>query len=203
MSAPASATTDFAVPPDEPMGLVRAWFDGAVGHPASQPGAMALASADARGRASNRIVQVLAVRDAGLVFASHTGSRKGRELAETGWASGLLYWRELARQVVVAGPTAPLPDAESEELWAARPLGTHPMSTLSRQSSPLLDEDDLRGRALELGRAGSALPRPAAWVGYLLEPASVEFWESDPDRLHQRLRYERDGSGWRTTRLQP
>lgn len=205
MSAPTQRpeATEFSDPPAEPMGLVRAWFDSAVAHPVREPGAMALGSADASGHASNRIVQVLEVRDTGLVFASHAGSRKGRDLAETGWASGVLYWREAARQVVVTGPTKPLPDAESEALWAARPIGTHPMSVLSQQSAPLLDEDDLRARALELGRSGSALPRPAAWLGYLLEPASVEFWQSDPDRLHQRLRYERDGPGWRTDRLQP
>lgn len=205
MSAPTQppVATEFSTPPEEPMGLVRAWFDSAVEQAVREPGAMALGSADARGHASNRIVQVLEVRDTGLVFASHAGSRKGRDLAETGWASGVLYWREAARQVIVTGPTHPLPDAESDALWAARPIGTHPMSVLSQQSAPLLDEAALRAQALELGRAGSALPRPVAWLGYLLEPAVVEFWQSDPDRLHQRLRYERDGPGWRTDRLQP
>jgi len=185
------------------MGLVRAWFDSAVAQAVREPGALALGSADARGRASNRIVQLLAVRDTGLVFASHAGSRKGRDLAETGWASGVLYWREVGRQVIVSGPAYSLPDAESDSLWAARPIGTHPMSVASQQSAPLLDEDALRAQAEELGRAGSALPRPASWLGYLLEPASVEFWQSDPGRLHQRLRYERTDPGWRTNRLQP
>ncbi|MEU0369310.1 phenazine biosynthesis FMN-dependent oxidase PhzG [Streptomyces sp. NPDC006283] len=194
---------EFSAPPAEPMGLLQAWFDRAVANAVREPGALALASADARGHASNRIVQVLAVRDTGLVFASHADSRKGRDLAETGWASGVLYWREAGRQVIVAGPTRPLPDEQSDALWAARPVGTHPMSVASHQSAPLLDEDALRKQALELGRAGSALPRPARWLGYLLEPASVEFWQADPDRLHQRLRYERDGPGWRAGRLQP
>lgn len=195
--------TDPSPEPPEPMPLVQAWFESAVAHPVREPGAMALASAGAGGEVSNRIVQVLAVRDTGLVFASHAGSRKGRDLAETGWASGVLYWREAARQVIVTGPTAPLPEAESEALWAARPPSTHPMSVLSQQSSPLLDEEELRAQARELARVGTALPRPAAWVGYLLEPASVEFWQTDPDRLYHRLRYDRDGPGWRTQRLQP
>ncbi|MGW2700063.1 phenazine biosynthesis FMN-dependent oxidase PhzG [Streptomyces sp. NPDC001340] len=194
---------EFVTPPADPMGLLRAWFDSAVANAVREPGALALASADARGHASNRIVQVLAVRDTGLVFASHADSRKGRDLAETGWASGVLYWREAGRQVSVTGPTHPLPDEESDALWAARPVGAHPMSVASHQSAPLLDEDALRKQAEELGRDGLALPRPARWLGYLLEPASVEFWQADPDRLHQRLLYERDGSGWRTGRLQP
>ena len=91
-----------------------------------------------------------------------------------------------------------------DALWNARPVDTHPMSVAAHQSAPLLDEEALRERARELGRDGVALPRPERWVGYLLEPASVEFWQSEPeDRLHRRLRYEREGPGWHTCRLQP
>lgn len=198
------ATDGFAAPPAEPMDLLRIWFDSAVANAVREPGALALASADARGRASNRIVQVLAVRGTGLVFTSHSDSRKARDLEETGWASGVFYWREAGRQVSVSGPARPLPDEESDALWAARPAAAHPMSVASYQSAPLLDEDALRERARELARGAAALPRPHRWLGYLLEPASVEFWQADPeDRLHRRLRYERDGSGWRTGRLQP
>ncbi|WP_371565654.1 phenazine biosynthesis FMN-dependent oxidase PhzG [Streptomyces canus] len=195
---------EFTTPPAEPMELLQAWFDSAVANAIREPGALALATVDARGHASNRIVQVLEVRSTGLVFASHSDSRKGRDLAETAWASGVFYWREAGRQLSVSGPTRPLPDEESEALWAARPVNTHPMSVAAHQSAPLLDEDALRKQARELGRDGSALPRPDRWLGYLLEPASVEFWQADPqDRLHLRLRYERDGSSWRTDRLQP
>lgn len=195
---------EFAAPPAEPMDLLRDWFDSAVANAVREPGALALASADARGRASNRIVQVLAVRGTGLVFASHSDSRKARDLDETGWASGVFYWREAGRQVSVSGPARPLPDEESDALWAARPAAAHPMSVASYQSAPLLDEEALRERARELARGGAALTRPDRWLGYLLEPASVEFWQADQeDRLHRRLRYERDGSGWRTGRLQP
>lgn len=205
MNAPTlrPAAPEFSAPPADPMGLVRAWFDGALDHGVREPGALALATADARRRTSNRIVQVLDVRATGLVFTSHAGSRKGRDLAATGWASGVLYWRETGQQVIVTGPTHPLPDAESDALWAARPVGTHPMSVVSQQSTPLPDEDALRARALQLGRTGLPLPRPVTWLGYLLEPASVEFWQAGPDRLHRRLRYERAGPGWRTDRLQP
>lgn len=205
MSAPAPSTTvtEFSTPPAEPMGLVQAWFDRAVANAVQRPGAMALATVDARGHASNRIVALLAVRDTGLVFATHAGSRKGRDLADTGWASGVLYWREVGRQMIVTGPTHPLPDAESDAIWAARPVSALPMSVATRQSAPLLDEDALRARALELSRAGSALPRPDTWVGYLLEPASVEFWQTAPDHLYPRLRYERTDPGWRIDRLQP
>ncbi|MEV0393243.1 phenazine biosynthesis FMN-dependent oxidase PhzG [Polymorphospora rubra] len=197
------SANEFSAPPAEPMGLLRAWFDRAVADDVREPGALALASSDVRGLAFNRIVQVLEVRDTGLVFATHANSRKGRDLAATGWASGVLYWREVGRQVIVTGPTRPLSDEEADALWAARPVGAHPMSVASHQSAPLLDEDALRRRAEQLGRAGLPLPRPAAWLGYLLEPGSVEFWQSDPGRLHQRLLYEPNGTAWRAGRLQP
>lgn len=206
MSAPAGprAAGEFTVAPGEPMELLRAWFDGAVADAVREPGALALATVDAGGHVSNRFVQVLKIRPTGLVFASHRDSRKGRDLAGTGRAAGVFYWREAGRQVSVSGPARPLPDAESEALWAARHVSTHPMSVASHQSAPLPDEDALRERARHLGRDGAPLPRPESWLGYLLEPESVEFWESDPkDRLHRRLRYERDGSGWRSGRLQP
>jgi pyridoxamine 5'-phosphate oxidase len=186
------------------MELLKSWFDSALADAVREPGALALATTDSHGRASNRIVQVLAVRASGLVFTSHTDSRKGRELAARDWASGVFYWREAGRQVSVSGPARPLPAEESDALWAARPVGTHPMSVASHQSAVLLDEDALRERARELGRKGEALPRPDRWVGYLLEPETVEFWQAEPrDRLHLRLRYERAGSGWHTDRLQP
>jgi pyridoxamine 5'-phosphate oxidase len=185
------------------MGLFRAWFDDAVAHGVREPGALALATADAHGRPSNRIVQVLEVRATGLVFTSHAGSRKGRDLAATGWASGVLYWRETGRQAIVTGLATPLPDAESDALWAARPAGTHPMSVVSQQSAPLPDEDALREQAQRLARTGLPLARPAAWLGYLLTPESVEFWQVSPDRLHRRLRYERASHGWSAERLQP
>ncbi|CAL9612979.1 Phenazine biosynthesis protein PhzG [Streptomyces sp. enrichment culture] len=203
-SHPSMTADVFAAPPDDPLPLLKSWFDSAVAASVQQPGALALATVDAGRRVSSRIVQVLQVRPAGLVFASHTDSRKGRDLAETPWASGVLYWREVARQVCVSGPARPLPAQESDALWNARPVDTHPMSVAAHQSAPLLDEEALRERARELGRDGVALPRPERWVGYLLEPASVEFWQSEPeDRLHRRLWYEREGPGWHTCRLQP
>jgi len=205
MNAPAHSApaTGIFTPPGKPMSLVQEWFDNAIINAVEQPGAMALATANARGRTSNRTVTVLAVRDTGLVFATHAGSRKGRDLAETSWASGVLYWREVGRQVIVTGPTHPLPDPESDVIWSARPVSALPMSVATQQSAPLLDEGALRARGLELSLAGAALPRPPTWLGYLLEPASVEFWQTAPDHLYPRLRYERVGPGWRVDRLQP
>nr|UPA71911.1 phenazine biosynthesis protein PhzG [Streptomyces sp.] len=197
---------EYEKPPAEPVGLLRSWLADAARHRIREPRALALATADAAGRPSTRIVVVNKVTDTGLVFITHDGSRKGRELAANPWASGVLYWRETSQQIIIDGAVVKLPDAEAEALWHARPVFTHAMTTASRQSEPVsgLDEvEALRKRALELGESGAPLPRPAGFAGYELRFDGVEFWANGSDRLHERLRYDRDGDGWRVGRLQP
>jgi pyridoxamine 5'-phosphate oxidase len=197
------ALPEFDAPPADPIGLLRGWFAAAVALGVSEPGVVALATVDAGGRASNRMVQTIKLTDTGLVFTSHATSPKGRDIAATGWASGVLYWREARQQVILTGPVGQLPDSESNALWDARPPSTHPMSVASHQSEPLDDEEALRAYARQLAEAGEPLPRPPAWVAYELAPTTVEFWHASLDRLHRRLRYDRTGAGWATIRLQP
>ncbi|MCJ1680415.1 phenazine biosynthesis FMN-dependent oxidase PhzG [Streptomyces sp. APSN-46.1] len=190
-------------PPVEPMGLVQSWLKTAVERGVREPRALALATADARGRTSSRIVAITEVAERGLVFTTHSSSRKASDLAARPWASGLLYWRETGQQIILSGPVAQLGDDESDAIWNARPVPLHAMSTASRQSEPLPDPAALRAESERLGATGTALARPARFVGYVLRPAEVEFWCARSDRLHHRLRYDRDGAGWRTSRLQP
>lgn len=193
----------YTAPPASPMSTLVAWFDDAKATGVREPGVLALATASAAGQVSNRIVQTIRLTEDGLVFTSHGGSQKGRDLTATGRSSGVYYWRESGRQVILSGPTAPLSAEESDRLWYARPISTHPMSVAAVQSAPLDDEDKLRAEALRLAEPGEALPRPDQWLGYLLTPDTVEFWEAAPDRLHRRLRYDRTEDGWTATRLQP
>ncbi|MFD6327094.1 phenazine biosynthesis FMN-dependent oxidase PhzG [Streptomyces sp. NPDC058442] len=190
-------------PPAGPMGLVRDWLDRAVELAVREPRALALATADTRGRPSTRVVAFTAIDDEGLLFTTHSTSRKSREITETGWASGLLYWRETGQQISLNGPVTAVPEGQADALWSARPVPLHAMSAASRQSEPLTDPVVLRARADQLGASRSALPRPERFVGYRLRPDEVEFWCARSDRLHQRLRYRRDGDDWHVTRLQP
>lgn len=197
---------EFLTPPPEPMGLLTSWLDTSVALGVREPRALALATADTRGRPSSRIVALGSVTEDGLVFLSHSGSQKGRELAENPWASGVLYWRETSQQITVAGPVEKLPDAEADRLWSARPVFTHAMSTASRQSrtmNGLAEVEELRAAARELARPPRPLPRPATFTAYRLVPETVEFWADGTDRLHERLRYDRTDGGWDISRLQP
>ncbi|MEU0008679.1 phenazine biosynthesis FMN-dependent oxidase PhzG [Streptomyces sp. NPDC006314] len=197
---------EFLTPPAEPMRLLASWLETATVHGVREPRALALATADSRGRTSSRIVTLTSSTDAGLVFTTHADSRKGRELADNPWASGVLYWRETSQQITVAGPVQRLSDAEAEALWFARPVFTHAMTTVSRQSRPVNDLHhlaELRATARELGEPQRPLPRPPTYAAYRLAPACVEFWANGTDRLHERLRYDRTAQGWQTSRLQP
>jgi pyridoxamine 5'-phosphate oxidase len=195
---------EYEAPPLEPIMLVLDWLAAAAERSVREPRALALATADRRGRPSTRIVELTEVNLRGLVFATHTTSRKSREIAETGWASGLLYWRETGQQISVGGPVEQLTDAESEAMWSRRPAPLHPMSTASHQSDPIEDPATLLAEADRLAAVGAPLPRPDRFAGYRLIPTEVEFWAASANRLHRRLRYDRHGhDGWHTSKLQP
>jgi dihydrophenazinedicarboxylate synthase len=194
---------EYEAPPPEPMGLVRQWLAAAIERGVTEPRSCSLATVDTSGRISSRIVALTAINSRGLVFTSHSSSRKGRDLAATGMASALLYWRETSQQVDLSGPVVCLSPAESDTLWNDRPFQLHAMSVASRQSDPLDDPAALRADADRLSATGGPLPRPTRFVGYRLEPDAVEFWCASSDRLHRRLRYERCGQAWNPHRLQP
>jgi pyridoxamine-phosphate oxidase len=195
---------EFDDPPADPMDLLAQWLATARELGVREPGALALATTDQAHRVSSRIVAVLDTSADGLVFTSHSGSRKGREIATVPWASGVLYWRETGQQITLAGPVTPMTEAESDALWASRPPATYPMSVASEQSAPLPDEQALRTTARRLADNEDHLTRPDTWCGYRLRPTTVEFWQGSPDRLHRRLRYDAgDGRAWSSERLQP
>jgi pyridoxamine-phosphate oxidase len=193
----------YDAPPPAPMALARQWTADAVEHGVREPMSLSLATADREGRTSNRVVQVIEVADSGLLFTTHSTSRKGREMAENAWASGLFYWRETSQQLCVSGPVVQLDDAENERLWFAREPGLHSMTTASWQSEPLDDPQRLLADERRHTAAPAPLPRPQRFAGYRLTPESVEFWSAAKTRLHRRLRYEKTAAGWHVVKLQP
>lgn len=190
-------------PPADPIALLEAWIAGAVDRGVREPLALTLATVGEDGRPSSRIVLLKAVDARGLVFTSHYGGRKGRELAATPFAAATIYWRETLQQVNVAGPVRRLEAAESDALFAERPRSAQATTAASTQSAPLVDPTALRERAAALVRGDAAIPRPDDWGGYRLEPDQIEFWHGSPDRLHRRLAYDRRDGAWAATRLQP
>jgi pyridoxamine 5'-phosphate oxidase len=184
----------------DPLRQFERWFDEARAH-VRAPEAVALATAAADGAPSLRMVLAKQVDERGVVFYTHTTSRKGRELARNPRAALLFYWDPLGRQVRVEGGVEPASAEESDAYFATRPLGARLGAIASRQSEPLSSRGELERRVAELGEDDRA--RPETWGGYRLVPDAWEFWQHRSDRLHDRFRYRRDGGAWIIERLYP
>jgi pyridoxamine 5'-phosphate oxidase len=169
------------------------------------PTAMTLATADARGRPSARMVLLKAVDRRGFVFYTNHASRKARELEENPFAALSVHWPTLGQQVRVEGRAARIADDESDAYFASRPRESQLGAWASRQSAPLASRDELEARVRAIAeRFPREIPRPSFWGGYRVEPHRIEFWYDGRGRLHDRFLYVLgvDGS-WITERLYP
>ena len=190
---------------DDPLVLLRRWIDEAVAAGIDDPSAMALATADARGRPSVRTVLLKGLDIDGAVFYTNLESRKSRELNENPHAAAMLLWRPLQRQVRIEGPALPVSDDEADRYFASRPRGAQISAAASHQSEPIGSRDGLERQYTEVERAHAScdIARPTFWGGYRLGFDSVEFWQGRPNRLHDRILFVRGPGGWQRDRLQP
>jgi pyridoxamine 5'-phosphate oxidase len=189
----------------DPLEQFRRWYADAEAAGIRAPHAMALATATPDARPSVRMVLLKGFDEDGFVFFTGYASRKGADLDANPNAALLFYWDPLGRQVRIDGRVERATAAESDAYFATRPRGAQLAATASRQSAVLSGRDELDARVAELERdyAGADVPRPEHWGGYRLRPETYEFWQHREDRLHDRLRYRRDGDAWKIERLSP
>jgi pyridoxamine-phosphate oxidase len=192
------------VDPD-PLEQFRRWFAEAADAGIRAPEAMALATANAIGAPSARMVLLKSVDEHGFVFFTGYVSRKAGELDANPRAALLFYWDPLGRQVRTEGEVERVGEVESDAYFATRPRGAQLAASASQQSKVLSGREELDLRVAELGArySGRDVPRPEHWGGYRLVPEMYEFWQHRDDRLHDRLRYRREGDGWKIERLSP
>jgi pyridoxamine 5'-phosphate oxidase len=184
---------------------VSSWVDEARHSADLEPDAMALATADASGRPSVRIVLCRGIEARGIRFYTNYDSRKGHELAENPEAAVVFLWPSLNRQLRLEGRVEKLTPAESDTYFHARPRGNQISGYVSPQSQRIESLDELRAKAAEATRRfeGQEVPRPDHWGGYLLRPRAVEFWTRGDDRMHERVRYTLGDAIWQEERLAP
>jgi len=167
--------------------------------------AAALASTGTDLRPTVRMVLLKQVDEQGFVFYTNLSSRKGRQLTDNPRASACFWWAQLKRQVRVEGRIKLVSDSEADEYFASRPRGSQIAAWASQQSSPLASRDELLA-AVELYNAkfkDRPVTRPPYWSGYRLVPERIEFWQEQPDRLHEREVYTLEPDGWKVTLLAP
>lgn len=190
---------------DEPIRLFEAWLAEATASEPNDPTAMALATVDSDGLPNVRMVLLKGVDARGFVFYTNTQSAKGSELAATMKAAAVFHWKSLRRQVRLRGPVEPVTDAEADDYFATRPLGSRIGAWASAQSRPLESRFALEKSvaAYTAKFALGSVPRPPHWTGFRILPATIEFWHDRPYRLHDRVVFGRSGEGWEKTRLYP
>jgi len=191
--------------PADPLVLFRRWYREADRKGALQPDAIALATADASGGPSVRMVLFKSLEDGRFLFYTNYESRKGRDLAANNRAALVFYWSLTRHQVRVSGRVSRLSRADSTAYFHSRPRGAQLSALASRQSRVVPSRAVLEKAVAELDRRyPETVPLPADWGGYALRPNWIEFWENRADRLHDRLRYvRRQQGGWRLERLAP
>ena len=188
----------------DPLRQFHAWYDEAraAGEVVER---VALATATPDGRPSVRMVLLKRADEQGFAFHTNLESRKGDELARNPAAALLFYWASLGRQVRVEGRAEPVAAAESEAYFRTRSYESRLAAWASPQSRPLPDRAELERlyREAEERFAGENVPLPPHWGGFRIVPDTYEFWQHQEHRLHDRVRYVRDGTGWRRERLAP
>jgi pyridoxamine 5'-phosphate oxidase len=189
----------------DPVRQFGAWYEDAQAAGSPQPDAMALATATPDGRPSARMVLLKGCDERGFSFYTNYESRKADELAANTRAALVFYWQPLRRQVRVEGRVERISREESAAYFSTRPRGSQVAAWASPQSSVLPSRAnlDLRYEETDARFGDTEIPSPAFWGGYRVVPDTIEFWQGRENRMHDRIRYERDERGWQKVRLAP
>lgn len=189
----------------DPFAVFEEWFALARDSEPNDPHAMALATVDAEGMPDVRVVLLNARDSRGFCFFTNFESDKGRQLLANPKAAIVMHWKSLRRQVRMRGPVEVVTALEADTYFASRPRGSQIASSASLQSRPVESRDALLARVADLSAQVGEEPvvRPSHWSGFRLVPNSMEFWKDGEFRLHDRVRFTREGGGWTSERLYP
>ena len=189
----------------DPFALFDEWFAQATASELNDPEAMTLATADAAGNPSARMVLLKGHGRDGFVFYTNVGSRKGHELAGNPNVALTFHWKSLRRQVRIEGRVEAVPATEADTYYATRVRDSQVGAWASDQSRPLNRRETLEGRFAEMAARfeGQPVPRPPHWSGFRVVPKAIEFWSDGAHRLHERRLFTKQADGWTEGLLYP
>lgn len=190
---------------EDPLEQFNGWLQQAVDAGLSDPTGMSVATVDADGQPSQRIVLLKHLDERGFVFFTNYGSNKARDIDQNPKVSLHFPWIELDRQVIVKGTASRVPTSESMNYFLSRPADSQLAAWASQQSRKITTRQFLESQFLHMKEKfkHGEIPYPDFWGGYRVEPHSIEFWQGGQNRLHDRFLYSRKDSGWNIERLAP
>ncbi len=191
---------------NDPIKQFEKWFDEAVKAGITEPNAMHLATVDASGQPSSRIVLLKEITTNKFVFYTNYQSKKGRELENNPACALTFFWPEIERQVRIEGSAERIDTAQSDSYFQSRPRSSQVGAWASPQSAPIANRQILDERVAQIEtrfKDHNLLPRPHQWGGYAVDPFLIEFWQGRASRLHDRLQFTKVDGQWRIDRLAP
>jgi pyridoxamine 5'-phosphate oxidase len=189
----------------DPIKQFQRWFEEACDRIELEPNGMTLSTVDDSGAPASRVVLLKYFDENGFVFFTNLESRKAAHIKANNRVSLLFWWTELERQVAIDGVAERISSMESAKYFVTRPRGSQLGAWVSEQSHVLTSRKALEIKLDEMKRkfANREIPLPSFWGGYRVVPTAIEFWQGQPDRLHDRFQYVREGDQWRIQRLAP
>ena len=190
---------------NDPIELFKNWFNEAKKTELNDPNALSLATSDAKGFPSVRVVLLKDFNQNGFVFYTNLNSKKSLSIKENPRAEMCFYWKSLSRQIRINGTILQVSKKEADDYYFTRPYGSKLAAWASKQSKTLSERVELEARVHDYRKkfADDDIPLPPFWGGYRLNPEQIEFWQGRTDRLHDRVLFKKWPDGWQGERLYP
>lgn len=193
----------FECPPENPIELLKAWFEAADEYGVNESRGCVLSSTDQYHQPNSRVVLLTEINSAGVIFGTSGNSAKGQEFEHNPNVAGNVWWRETIQQIRFQGEVSQLSDEISDRMFHERTREAQAATAVCQPSQVLFENMDLKRKAKALVDSKQIISRPKDWHGYQIVITAIEFWHGRPDRLHQRLKYQMKDKQWSWVRLQP
>mgnify|MGYP001072512697 FL=1 len=190
--------------PENPIKLFSDWFINADSKSNEiEPNAMSLSAIDLNGVPITRVVLLKKFSNDGFVFCTNYSSRKGKSITKNPNVCMSFFWSSLEQQVIINGKASKVSEADSDNYFNSRPIGSRLGAIISNQSEIIPSREYLENKLKKNNLENNSVKRPKNWGGYIVDPTSIEFWQGRENRLHDRILYKKENNIWNYVRLSP